>query len=118
MWYFARSTEKPVLKGAVKEFIGEATRTVAEAKEFRILELKAMPDHIHLQAPRHSFSPTAIVKMFKGITALRTLKFPELKKELWGRHLWSPSYYIGTAGHVSAEAIQKYIEGNLNSSTV
>jgi len=56
--------------------------------------------------------------MFKGITALRTLKFPELKKELWGGHLWSPSYYIGTAGHVSAEAIQKYIEGNLNSSTV
>ena len=25
--------------------------------------------------------------------------------------LWSPSYYIGTAGHVSAEVIEKYIQG-------
>ncbi len=25
--------------------------------------------------------------------------------------LWSPSYYIGTAGDVSAEVIEKYIQG-------
>jgi REP element-mobilizing transposase RayT len=24
--------------------------------------------------------------------------------------LWAPSYYVGTAGHVSAETIRKYIE--------
>ncbi len=23
--------------------------------------------------------------------------------------MWSPSYYIGTAGHVSAETIERYI---------
>ncbi|MCL1597519.1 transposase, partial [Parasutterella secunda] len=28
----------------------------------------------------------------------------------WGGHLWSPSYYVGTAGNVSSETIQKYIE--------
>jgi len=29
---------------------------------------------------------------------------------LWGGHLWSPSYYVGTAGAVSAQIIQLYIE--------
>lgn len=117
---FCPKYRKPVLKGAVKEFVEDTLKTTAEAKGFKILELRVMPDHVHLfvSAPPQ-FSPTAIVKMFKGITALRTFeKFPKVKKELWGGHLWSPSYYIGTAGHVSAETIQKYIEGNLNSSTV
>jgi len=38
-------------------------------------------------------------------------KFPQLHQE--GRRvLWSPSYYVGTAGHVSAEVIEKYIRDN------
>ncbi len=35
---------------------------------------------------------------------------PELKKQLWGGHLWNPSYYAGTVGHISEETIKKYIE--------
>jgi len=33
-----------------------------------------------------------------------------LNKCLWGGHLWSPSYYVGTTGHVSAETIRRYLE--------
>ena len=33
-----------------------------------------------------------------------------LKDLLYGGHLWSPSYYVGTAGNVSAETIRHYIE--------
>jgi putative transposase len=36
--------------------------------------------------------------------------FPALKKRLWGGHLWSPSYYVGTAGTVDAATVQRYIE--------
>jgi putative transposase len=39
------------------------------------------------------------------------LKHPEIKRFLWGGHLWNPSYYAGTAGGVSKEAILRYIEG-------
>lgn len=51
------------------------------------------------------------MKILKGSIA-RTLfvKFPELKQKLWGDHLWSPSYYVGTAGNVSSETIERYIE--------
>ena len=71
-----------------------------------------MPDHIHLFISTTPFeSPTGIVKVFKGVTALRLFKkFPELRDKYWKGKLWSPSYYVGTTGHVSAETIKRYIE--------
>jgi putative transposase len=87
--------------------------TIAETKGYKIVESKVMPDHIHLFIEANPFdSPTNIVKIFKGVISLRLFrKFPELQKELWRGVLWSPSYYIGTAGHVSAEVIERYIQG-------
>jgi len=110
---------KQVLEGAVKEFIEEHIKTIAATKGWGVLELQVMPDHIHLfiSAPP-SDSPTGIVKVLKGVTALRLFKkHPELEKEYWGGHIWSPSYYVGTAGHVSAETIQKYIENQRTDSS-
>ena len=53
-----------------------------------------------------------MIKIFKGVTSLRLFKhFPELSKQLWRGVLWSPSYHVGTAGHVSKEVIEKYIQG-------
>ena len=37
-------------------------------------------------------------------------RLPQIKKRLWGGHLWNPSYYVGTAGHVSSQTIERYIE--------
>jgi putative transposase len=104
---------KPILgKAEVKEFLEDQIHTIAETKGYKVITLEVMPDHLHLFISASPFdSPTSIVKVFKGVTALRLFKkFPELKKEYWKGKLWSPSYYVGTAGHVSAETIQKYIE--------
>ncbi|WP_461219637.1 transposase, partial [Lapidilactobacillus salsurivasis] len=35
---------------------------------------------------------------------------PETKKLLWGGHLWSPSYYMGTLGNMSKETVANYIQ--------
>ena len=110
---------KQVLEGAVKEFIEEHIKTIAATKGWEVLELQVMPDHIHLfiSAPP-SDSPTGIVKVLKGVTALRLFKkHPELKEEYWGGHIWSPSYYVGTAGYVSAETIRKYVENQKTDSS-
>jgi len=121
---------KPVLVGEVREFLEEQIKTIAETKGWEIIELEVMPDHIHLFISAPPFeAPTNIVKILKGVTAKRLFeKFPELReKEFWGGHIGhigSPSYYVGTAGHVSAETIKKYVEGvknrgrSRNSSTV
>jgi putative transposase len=37
-------------------------------------------------------------------------KLPDIESKLWRGVMWSPSYYVGTAGHVSAEVIEKYIQ--------
>jgi len=31
------------------------------------------------------------------------LRHPELRNKLWKGHLWNPSYYVGSAGNISAE---------------
>jgi putative transposase len=101
------------LTGKIKSFIEDQLETIAETKGYRILESRVMPDHIHLFLEANPFdSPTNIVKIFKGVTSYRMLKkYPELEEELWRGVLWSPSYYVGTAGNVSAETIEKYIQG-------
>jgi len=111
---------KPILeKPEVKQFLEEQIHTIAATKDFEVLALEVMPDHLHLFISAPPFdSPTEIVKVFKGVTALRLFKkFPELRNEYWKGKLWSPSYYVGTAGHVSAETIRKYIEEQSNSSS-
>ena len=39
------------------------------------------------------------------------LVHPELKRELWGGHLWNPSYCAVTVSDRSREQIMAYIEG-------
>lgn len=76
-----------------------------------------MPDHVHLfvSAPPY-IAPADIVKTIRSISAPEVFRtFKDLKsKEFWGSGLWSKGYYVGTAGTVTAETIQKYIEEQKN----
>jgi putative transposase len=78
--------------------------------EGEIVALEVQPDHVHLFT---KFPPTRavywIMHHLKGYTsyALRR-EFPWLKQRL--PSLWTRSYYVGTAGEVSAETIRRYIE--------
>jgi putative transposase len=82
---------RPILTGKVKTFVEEQLETIAQTKGYKILELKVMPDHIHLFIEANPFdSPTSIVKIFKGVSSLRIFKkIPELRNELWRGVLWS-----------------------------
>jgi putative transposase len=101
-----------VLTGTVGEEAGIMMDTICTERGWPVISKEIQPDHIHLFVS----IPPAIavadaVKVLKGITARRLFqKFPALKKRLWGGHLWSPSYYVGTAGNVSAQTIRRYIE--------
>ena len=68
-----------------------------------------MPDHIHLFVrARPTDSAADIVARVKGRTShdLRE-KYPHLLKL---PSLWTRSYFASTAGNISADIIQKYIE--------
>jgi len=108
-----------ILKDKVEEFLKNCLQTICETKKWELLEMEVMPDHIHIFISAPPFeAPTDIVKILKGVTARRLfMVFPDLKKKLWKGSLWSPSYYVGTAGHVSAETIKKYIEEQKSNSS-
>ena len=90
--YRKQLLEKP----EVKQFLEDQIHTIAATKGFELLALETQPDHTHLFISAPPFdSPTEIVKVFKGVTALRLfIKFPELRNEYWKGKLWSPSYYV------------------------
>jgi putative transposase len=74
-----------------------------------ILALAVQPDHIHLCVRVWpSDSAAEVVKECKGITAfpLRT-QYPQLRKL---PSMWTRSYFASTAGKVSQETIQRYID--------
>lgn len=104
---------RPVLKGKVGERLQELLQVIAEQWEFEIVAQEVMPDHVHLfVSTPPKYSPSEIARLFKGATA-RYLRqeFPvEINKHIWKEGtLWSPSYYVRTAGHVSADVIKRYI---------
>lgn len=88
---------------------------IAEKHEYTILELEVMEDHVHLVVnfhPKHSISN--VVRILKGAFARIWFKqYPETKYKLWGGHLWTNSYYVGTGGQVSKETVMEYVKKQL-----
>ena len=103
---------KRILKGEIAEALRLAITAICIEREWPILTLEIQPDHIHLFVTIPPSQAVAdAVKILKGSTARKLfVAFPALKDQLYGGHLWSPSYYVGTAGNVSAETIRHYIE--------
>ena len=103
---------KSILVGSIAAETKRLIETICQERQWPILSLEVQPDHIHLFVSIPPATSVAdAIKILKGSTARKLfVKFPELKKQLWRGHLWSPSYYVGTAGNVSSETIQKYIE--------
>jgi len=103
---------RDILAGEVVVTLGTMLDEICHERGWPVISKDIQPDHIHLFL---SIPPAVAVadavKILKGVTARRLFaEFPALKKCLWGGHLWSPSYYVGTAGNVSAETIRRYIE--------
>jgi putative transposase len=100
---------RKVLVGDVETRLRELLYEKAEALNVEIEGLEIMPDHVHLFiAVPPTDAPQHYANQFKGFTS-RILReeFPLLKSRM--PSLWSRSYYVGSAGHVSADVIKTYI---------
>ena len=100
-------------KAVLVNAIAARCKALLEAKcaerGWQILTLAIQPDHIHLFVRVWpSDSAAEVVKECKGITAysLRA-EFPALKKL---PSMWTRSYFASTAGNVSQDTIQRYID--------
>lgn len=104
---------KAVLKDGIDAECKAMLQEIARQYAFDILAMEVMPDHIHLLLDcRPQFRISDMVKIMKGNLARRLfLDHPELKRSLWGGHLWNPSYCAVTVSDRSYEQVRSYMEG-------
>ena len=103
---------KKVLVGGVAERLRGVLHACVRPRGLRCRPLRFRPTMCTSSSPPPSaIAPSLTVQWFKGISA-RTLfaEFPGLRTRLRRGHLWAPSFYVGTAGQVSAQTIRRYIE--------
>ena len=102
-----------ILAHGVKERLTEILHEIAELYDFDIEAMDVQPDHIHIfcSAPPR-YAPAQVAEIMKSISAKKLFEeFPQIKRELWGSHLWARGYYVGTSGDkVTSEVIKRYIK--------
>src|ERR1700692_4330843 len=106
---FCTKRRKKVLVGPVHDHLKTIIEAVVEENVWQIGRLALQPDHVHLFIQSNPYTlPTDIARLIKGRSShdLREA-FPHLIKM---PSLWTRSTFYSTAGHVSQETINKYIE--------
>ena len=101
---------RKVLTGDIPRRLAELLHEKMAELGGEILNLSVQPDHVRLFCSLPpTLSPHQIMHRLKGYTAFMLRKeFPHLKSRL--PNMWTRSYFVGTAGTVTAATIQCYID--------
>lgn len=105
---------KPILVGKVKQRLDRIIKEVAKEKGVDILAFEIQHNHLHLFISAYpTVAVHKLIKAFKGRSShyLRR-EFPHLLRL---PSLWTHSYFVSTAGNVSSQTIQEYIEAQSKS---
>jgi len=101
-----------ILAGEIDRDLRAILHKIADDKGFRITELNTDGDHVHLLLdcrPQH-YLPD-MLKALKGVSGrwLMQKHGEELRKKLWGGHIWNPSYFVATVSENTEEQVREYI---------
>ena len=102
-----------ILASSIEKRLQEILNKIADDNNFKIILMNGDLDHIHLLiecSPQH-YIPD-MIKALKGVSARLLMKEygTELKRKLWGGHLWNPSYFVATVSENTEEQIKNYIK--------
>jgi putative transposase len=106
---FCPKRRRKVLVGPVHDRLKTIIEQVAEENQWHIVRLAIQPDHVHVFIQANPYTlPTDIPRLIKGRSShLLREEFPHLMRM---PSLWTRSTFYSTAGHVSKEVIDAYIE--------
>jgi putative transposase len=110
---WATKYRRPVIIGSVETDFKKDIFEIAEDLGIGIIAMETMPDHIHMLVDcRPQLCISDAVKVLKGTSAWRLFRsHPEIKSQLWGGHLWNPSYFVATVSDRTREQVETYIRG-------
>jgi putative transposase len=110
---FVAKYRKRVFTKLILNEMKEIFKDVCKDFEGVLVEFEGEKDHVHLLVnypPKVAIS--RLVNSLKGVSSrlLRKKGHPSIVKYLWGRSLWSPSYFAGSCGGAPISVIRQYIE--------
>ena len=102
---------KPIFENDIAADVKTYLVDILKSLDMNIIAMEIMPDHIHLLVScKPPLRLSDAIKILKGnIARWLFIKYPEIKKQLWGGHLWNPSYFVVTVSDRSYEQVKKYI---------
>ena len=105
---FIPKRRKKILTGEIAERLQQIICEVCNENRWKLIAMEIMPDHVHLFVnTKPTDCPATIMTKVKGRASHYLRKeFPELLKL---PTLWTPSYFVSTAGNISTEAVKNYI---------
>lgn len=101
----------------VDEILINTCKEISKRYEINFIEIGTDEDHVHfLIQSVPTIAPMRIVTIMKSITAREIYRlYPEVKKKLWGGHIWSEGYFVSTVGKNGNEKqIENYVKNQGN----
>jgi putative transposase len=104
---------RKVITDRVRDLLVATTRDVCDRWEVTLVAADGTDDHLHLLV---SYPPKVAISVLVGAikTAtskeIRTKRWPEVTRALWGKHFWSPSYLAVSTGGAPLETVKAYVE--------
>src|SRR5208337_2165768 len=110
---WAPKYRKWILKEKVRDAVKELFQEILAARDCEIVEMEIAEDHVHIFTsipPRYSVGE--IVRILKSVSAREIfVRYPEVKRELWGGEFWEDGYFVRTVGDkVTSDTIKRYIQ--------
>ena len=104
---------RKIITEQIEKSLFEILTKIAKDNNFSILEYNTDKDHVHLliDCSPQNYIPD-MLKALKGVSARLVMKKygNELRKQLWGGHLWNPSYFIATVSENTEQQVRDYIK--------
>jgi len=106
---FCPKRRRRLLVGPVQTRLEHVIDEVITENGWQLIERAIQPDHVHrFVRANPSTLPSDIPRLIKGRSSRLLRKALVYLRTLSA--LWSPSYFLSTAGNVSSETIQRSIE--------
>ncbi len=110
---FPSKYRRKIFTKEIEETLVNICKEIAERYEINFLEIGNDEDHVHFLIQGIPKMPVSrIVQIVKSITARELFsKHREIKKMLWGGHMWTSGFYANTVGqYASEDTIKKYVQ--------
>lgn len=110
---FCIKYRRKVITRRAFEHLRRSMRNTAQALDIEIVAVESDGDHLHLMIcypPKLDLSK--IVQRLKGASSryIRTKNLSEVRKKLWGKAFWSPSYFVVSCGGAPLDKVKDYVE--------